>query len=394
MTYIARRARQEEEGVFSLVNRWCSEKKARNEAIINLGEGSPNRTPAPPILQEIVAACRRDETYRYPFILADLPNAISTWYAERFGVSLDPCREILPLWGTQEGLVHLPFALMERGESCLLPDPGYPVYHYLPTLVDGTGYRIPLRKEGGFLPVFSEIPPHVAQGARFLILNFPNNPLGVVAPMETLEEAVAFCRAHDIVLIYDNAYSELTFDGDRAPSVLQVPGAKDVAVELNSVSKTFNLAGIRLGYILGNADVIRALAQLKGNMDFGLFHPTQRAAICALTHPDRDSIIAGVRTMYQERRDAFVESASSLGWEVTPPRGSMFIWTKVPGSDDDTAFARFCIERAGVAIVPGSAFGPNGKGFARIALTQEVPVLQQAARRIGRALSEWHCARP
>ncbi len=392
MTYIAQRARQGNEGVFSMINRCCSEKRARNETVINLGEGSPNRTPAPPILQEIVAACRQDETYRYPFILADLPKAISDWYAERFGVDVDPCREILPLWGTQEGLAHLPLALMEHGDSCILPDPGYPIYHYLPTLVDGTGHALPLRKERGFLPDFSDIASDVARSARFLLLNFPNNPLGVVAPLEILEEAVAFCRAHDIALVYDNAYSELTFDGERAPSVLQVPGAKDVAVEFNSMSKTFNLAGIRLGYILGNADVVRALARLKGNMDFGLFHPTQRAAICALTHPDRDTIIAGVRAMYQERRNAFVESAASQGWDVPPPRGSMFIWTNVPGGGDDMAFARFCIERAGVAIVPGSAFGPNGKGFIRIALTQEVPILKQAARQIGQALAEWRSA--
>ncbi|MCF7935213.1 MAG: aminotransferase class I/II-fold pyridoxal phosphate-dependent enzyme [Synergistales bacterium] len=389
MPYIAKRAREGKTGIFAQVDSWVREAAETRDDLVHLGIGSPNRMPASHILDELVTACRREGNYKYPFIHQALPRAIADWYSDRFGVRLDPDSEVLPLWGTQEGLSHLPLALMEHGDSCLLPDPGYPIYHYMPTVVDGEGIPFSLLESTGFMPDFDAIDAESARKARFLLLNYPNNPLGKVAPPEVLERAVAFCREHDLLLVYDNAYCELTYDGRRAPSVLQVEGAREWAVEFNSFSKTFNLAGMRVGFMVGNPAVVGALKQLKGNMDYGLFRPAQEAAVAALTNPKRDEVIAGVRQLYQDRRDAFIAAASEEGWEIEPPEGSMFIWARVPGSGDDVAFTSFCIREAGVAVTPGSGFGPSGRGYVRIALVEEIPTLRQAARRIGRALSSW-----
>lgn len=393
MPYIANRVGAGEEGVFCLLQNWIAQARKDGKEIINLGVGSPNRRPEDPILQELLESAKEDKSYEYPFIDPKLPEAIADWYKDRFGVSLEPESQVLPLWGSQEGFAHFPLVTMEQEDLCILPDPGYPIYHYMPNMVDGHSWHLPLEEKNGFMPDFSGVPEDVAQKARFLVLNYPNNPLGVGATLDVLEDAVKFCKKHDIWLIYDNAYCELAFDGFRPPSVLEVEGALDVAVEVNSFSKTFNMAGMRIGFVVGNERFVKALGRLKGNIDYGLFMPVQKAAIKALTHPDRDAIIARTRQMYQDRRDAFIQSAAEKGWEVTPPMGSMFIWTKVPNCDDDVSFVEFCIRETGVVVTPGRAFGEKGRGYVRIALVREPEVLAEAASRIAEALGKWACAR-
>ncbi len=391
MPYIAKRVQGSCEGVFCLLQRWILEASAGGREIINLGVGSPNRRPEDPVLEEALATAREDRSYEYPFIDPELPRAIAGWYADRFGVAVDPGTEIMPLWGSQEGFAHFPLVAMESGDLCILPDPGYPIYHYMPVMVDGESWALPLEEGNGFLPDFGVVPDDVARRARLMVLNYPNNPLGVGADLTVLKQAVDFCRKNDIWLIYDNAYCELAFDGFRPPSVLQIPGASDVAVEVNSFSKTFNMAGMRIGFALGNPDFISALKQLKSNIDYGLFRPIQKAAIMALTHPDRNAMIERTRTMYQDRRDAFIGAASENGWNITPPMGSMFIWARVPDCEDDMAFAEFCIREAGVVVTPGRAFGGKGAGFVRIALVREPEILAEGAARIATVLEKWAC---
>jgi len=391
MPYIAKRVQGSEEGVFSLLQGWIREASGKGREIINLGVGSPNRRPFDPVLEEALAAAREDRSYEYPFTDPELPPAIAGWYADRFGVKLDPEKEIVPLWGSQEGFAHFPLVAMEKDDLCILPDPGYPIYHYMPVMVDGESWPLPLEEANGFLPDFGLVPADVAARARLMVLNYPNNPLGAGADREVLKQAVEFCKKNDIWLIYDNAYCELAFDGFRPPSVLEIPGAMDVAIEVNSFSKTFNMAGMRIGFALGSPNFITGLRQLKSNIDYGLYRPVQRAAIKALTHPDRDSMIERVRDMYQQRRDAFLDAASENGWLVTPPMGSMFIWARVPECYDDLAFAEFCIKEAGVVVAPGRAFGEKGAGFVRIALVREPEVLAEGASRIAAVLEKWAC---
>jgi aspartate/methionine/tyrosine aminotransferase len=394
MPYIANRVREGEEGVFSLLQGWIAEAQKAGKEIINLGIGSPNRCPEEPILEAALESAKEHCSYEYPFIDPELPKAIAKWYGERFGVSLDPKCEVVPLWGSQEGFAHFPLVAMESGDLCILPDPGYPIYHYMPTMVDGSAWYLPLEEDNGFLPDFARIPEDVAAKARFMVLNYPNNPLGVAAEKDVLEKAVTFCRENDIWLLYDNAYCELAYDGFRPPSVLEIEGASEVAVEVNSFSKTFNMAGMRIGFAVGNKVFLEALGRLKSNIDYGLYKPVQKAAICALTHPDRDEMIARTRTMYQARRDAFLGAAAEKGWVVTPPRGSMFIWAKVPGCTDDMAFAEFCIKEAGVVVTPGRSFGRKGTGFVRIGLVKEPEVLAEGASRIAETLEKWRCVSP
>jgi len=391
MPYVANRVREGDEGIFSLLQGWIAEARKTGKEIINLGVGSPNRRPEGPVLEAALEAAKEDASYEYPFIDAALPPAIARWYGERFGVSLDPAKEVLPLWGSQEGFAHFPLVTMEKGDLCILPNPGYPIYHYMPTMVDGTSWHLPLEEEKGFLPDFTQVPQDVARKARFMVLNYPNNPLGVGAGKDTLEKAVAFCRDNDIWLIYDNAYCELAYDGFRPPSILEIEGARDVAVEVNSFSKTFNMAGMRIGFVTGNRVFIEGLRRLKSNIDYGLYRPAQKAAMTALTHPDRDEMIARTRAMYQARRDAFIGTAAEKGWAITPPEGSMFIWAKVPDCTDDMAFAEFCIKEAGVVVTPGRSFGTKGTGSVRIALVREPEILAEGARRIAETLEKWAC---
>ena len=282
--------------------------------------------------------------------------------------------------GSQDGLAHIFLALCDPGDVALIPDPGYPIYTAGLILAGGVKVPLPLREENGFLPNLSAIPAVVANQAKIMFLNYPNNPTAAVAPLSFFEEVVSFANRNNIIVCHDAAYSELAFDGYRPVSFLQVPGAKEVGIEFHSVSKTYNLAGARLGFVVGNAEVIGALAELKSNIDYGVFEPVLQAGAYALSASQEN--VEKNRQAYQERRDVWVKGCAQAGWSMPSPQGSMFIWAPVPTEQDSRSFAFALAREAGVIVVPGVAFGDYGEGYVRIGLVQEKEVLEEAVRRV------------
>lgn len=357
----------------------------RGADVINLFIGSPDLPPAPHVIEAMVAGVRNLGNYGYP--MKDLPafrEAVADWYAGRFGVKLDPGTQVLGLTGSQEGLAHIAQALTDPGDLVLVPDPGYPIYSAGPVLAGAELYPIPLRAETGYIPDLAALPESVAERAKLLILNYPSNPLAAVVRPGFFAEAVAFARRHNLAILHDAAYSELAFDGYRPPSFLQTPGAIEVGVEFNSLSKTFNLAGARIAYAVGNPRLLSQLAEVKNHLDYGLFRPIQAAAVAALTGP-QEPVVAMAAT-YQRRRDVLVDGLNRLGWQMDRPNATMFCWARIPpGFDSSLAFAMALLEQAGVTVVPGSGFGAMGEGYVRIALVQREERLAEAVARIGRS---------
>ncbi|MFZ5639351.1 MAG: LL-diaminopimelate aminotransferase [Bacillota bacterium] len=356
---------------------------ARGMEIINLGIGSPDQPPARHIREALIKSMEKPENYGYPTSrgTVKLRTAISEWYGKRFGIYPDPEHEVLVLMGSQDGLGHLPLAYINPGDIALVPDPGYPIYHAAITLADGQPYYMPLTAENGFLPDLDKIPAETAHKAKVMILNYPNNPVAAVAHRDFYEKVVAFANHYRILVIHDVAYSELAFDGFRPMSFLEIPGAKEVGVEFHSVSKTYNMAGCRLGFMVGNRGAVEALARIKSNIDYGVFLPVQEAGIAALTGP-QDIIRQNVET-YQRRRDMLVDGLAKIGWPVDKPRATMFLWARLPkGYTSSVAFARELLEKTGIVVVPGVAFGEMGEGYVRIALVQDDEKIAQALRNI------------
>jgi len=356
---------------------------AAGREIIDLGIGSPDLPPPPHVRQALVDALQLPNAYGYPHFQGtpDLRRAFTDWFAERFdGVVLNPLEDVLTLMGSQDGLGHLPLALLNPGDLALLPDPAYPVYVSGVRLASAEIFPMPLRPENGYLPDLSLIPEEIAKRAKFLICSFPGNPVPAMADAGFYQEAVNFCRRHDIILIHDAAYSELYFDGNRPMSVLQIPGAKEVAVEFHSLSKSFSMAGCRIGFIAGRRDVVAALQRLKSNIDYGVFGPVQEAAKAALSGDQ--SYTREMSGVYQERRDVLLAGLKELGWEIDPPKATMFAWAKIPLRTTSMEFALRLLREAGVVVIPGSAFGEQGEGYVRIALVQPVDRLRQAVRQI------------
>lgn len=361
--------------------------------VINLSVGSPDLPPAPHVIERLQAAAADPTQYGYP--MADLPQfreAIATWYARRFQVALDPATQVLGLTGSQEGLSHVALALCDPGDLVLIPDPGYPIYSAGPLLAGCELYPVPLLAENRFLPDLAAIPEAVWRRARLWILNYPSNPLSATADLAFFARVAERAARYGIAVLHDAAYSELAFDGYRPPSFLQAPGALEVGIEFNSLSKTFNLAGARVAYAVGNARLIAALAELKGHLDFGVFRPIQQAAIAALTSP-QESVAEMART-YQQRRDILVAGLNALGWAVPSPQATMFCWAPLPaswktaaghapgGRGASHAFALALLEQAGVATVPGAGFGARGEDYVRIALVQDAQRIRAAVERI------------
>ncbi|MCA1830388.1 MAG: aminotransferase class I/II-fold pyridoxal phosphate-dependent enzyme, partial [Actinobacteria bacterium] len=301
----------------------------------------------------------------------------------RFDVSLDPDTEIQPLIGSKEGIAHIALALIDPGDAALVPDPGYPVYEIGTLFAGGVTHYVPLRPENDFLPDWETI--EVPRDAKVLWLNYPNNPTAAVATLEDLATAVEFARAHDLLLCYDNAYSEITFDGFVAPSVLQVPGARDVAIEFHSLSKTYNMTGWRIGWACGSPKAVEALGRVKTNIDSGIFNAVQRAGISALEGPQ--TILDELRAMYARRRDAVVNTFNELGWKLEAPKGSVYVWLPVPEGHDSASFASLLIDKAGVVVPAGRGYGPSGEGFVRVSLTTLDERLEEGLRRIRTALA-------
>lgn len=375
------------EGVFSSLADIRRQKEARGETVIDLSIGAPNIPPEEHIRRALCEAAADEKNYVYA--ISDRPElleAAAGWYARRYGVDLDPGSEICSVLGSQEGLSHIALSVIDEGELVLVPSPCYPVFGDGPKIAGAKIWPMEQRRENGYVIRLDEIPEEVARKARLMVVSYPNNPTTALAPDSFYEELIAFAKKYDIIVIHDNAYSELVFDGESCGSFLQCPGAKEVGVEFNSLSKTYGLAGARIGFCLGNREVIARLRLLKSNMDYGMFLPIQMAAIAALNGDQ--SCVERTRKAYERRRDVLCESFGKAGWAIEKPKATMFVWAPLPGNyQNSQEFAMELVEKAGVLVTPGSAFGENGEGFVRMALVQDEEAILKAAEAIGKFLS-------
>jgi LL-diaminopimelate aminotransferase len=357
---------------------------SRGVDVIDLGAGDSDLPPPPAAVERLREVAGRTEFSRYAFQLGlpELRLAIAAWMEERFGVSLDPFTEILPLIGSKEGIAHLPLAYLERGDVAIVPDPGYRAYLGGTLLAGGDAWLAPLRPENDFLVDLDAIPAATAARTRILFLNYPNNPTAASAPVEWLERALEFCAGRRAILAYDNAYSEIAFDGYRPPSILQVPGGREQAIEFHSFSKTYNMTGWRLGWAAGCAPLIAALTRVKSFMDTGVFLGVQAAGVAALE--SHANWLPGNVEIFRRRRDAAAEALAGAGFEVRIPEAGMYLWIPVPGAESSSDFALRALEREGVIVLPGASLGDAGEGFFRLALTVSEERLREAAVRLGR----------
>ena len=368
------------EGVFSRLAEMKRQRLEAGESVLDLSIGAPNIPPAKHILDVLCKEAADKNNYIYAINdQKDLLQAVSGWYERRYGVALDPDTEICSLLGSQEGLAHIAMSIVDEGDLVLVPDPCYPVFADGPRLAGAELYYMPQKKENGYVIRLSDIPEDVAQRAKFMIVSYPNNPTAVMAPDSFYEELIAFAKKYDIIVLHDNAYSELVFDGKHCGSFLRFPGAKEVGVEFNSLSKTYGLAGARIGFCVGNPEVVKHLKLLKSNMDYGMFLPVQKAAVAAITGDQ--ACVETTRKAYERRRDALCDGMTEIGWKMDKPEATMFVWAKIPDKfSDSTSFAMELAEKAGLLVTPGSAFGPSGEGYVRLALVQDEDVLKKAAR--------------
>jgi LL-diaminopimelate aminotransferase len=371
--------------LFAELDRRLAAKRAEGVDVISLGVGDPDLPTPDHVVEALREAAADPETHRYPSYWGSLEfrTAVAAWYGRRFGVELDPETEVMALIGSKEGIGHIALAYLDPGDEALIPDPGYPVYAVSTRLAGGVPVSLPMPAERGFLPDLAAAP--VSERTRALWLNFPSNPTAAVTDLEAFEEAVAFARAHDLVVLHDAAYSEITFDGYVAPSVLQAPGAKDVALEFGSASKTYDMTGWRIGWAAGSAEAIRALGVVKTNLDSGQFSAVQRAAIAALEGPQ--DVVDELRLTYQRRRDLVIGTMNGLGWSLKPPLGSCYVWAPVPEGETSVSFADRLLDEAGVFVAPGSGYGERGEGYVRLSLTVPDDRLAEAMDRIGSVLA-------
>ena len=384
----AARLQQLQPGIFSQIGQLKSMAEKTGLDVIDLSVGSPDMPPPPHVKEALIRAVEDDGNYGYTLTegISLFKEAVVNWYKNNYGVSLHPDKEVLSLMGSQDGLSHIHWAVVNPGDIVLTPDPGYPIYHAGPLLAGGHLYYMPLLEENNYLPDFSTIPGDICAKAKIMVLNYPSNPLAATATHEFFEEAVSFAKKHDIIICHDFAYSELSYDGHKNVSFLEVDGAKEVGVEFHSISKTYNLAGCRLGFVAGHAGIIDLLRKVKSNIDYGVFRPVQLAGAAALNGPN--ACVKRNALAYQARRDALLDELDKYGWIVKRPKASMFVWAKLPpafSSSED--FAKELLEKTGVAVVPGIAFGKCGEGYIRIGLVQETGRLQEAGRRMGEFIS-------
>jgi LL-diaminopimelate aminotransferase len=362
---------------------------AKGIDVIDLGAGDADLAPPPAAVEALAAAGRDPAMSRYGFGLG-LPafrEAAAAWMQARFGHRFDPLTELVPLIGSKEGLAHLAFAYVQKGDATIIPDPGYNAYRGGTLLSDGEAYLYPITPRTKFLVELDEIPGDVLRRTRILYLNYPNNPTGAIAPMEYLERVVRRCRELDIVLVYDNPYCELTFDGYVAPSIFDVAGARDVAIEFHSMSKTFNMTGWRCGWACGNKAIVSALAKVKSFVDTGQFMAVQKAAVAALE--SWKSWVPGNIAVFKERRDAAVAAFRANGFTCEPPKGTMYLWIPLPEGIASAEFADRLMEEQGVIVLPGSGLGAGGEGFFRVSFITSPARIAEAAARAGKVLSSF-----
>jgi LL-diaminopimelate aminotransferase len=379
----ARRMRNIPPYLFAELDRKREALQARGVDVINIAIGDPDLPTPPHIITALTDAARNPATHVYPPYegTAEFRGAVAGWYARRFGVTLDPRREVLALIGSKEGLAHVPWVFVDRGDVALVSDPGYPVYATATLMAEGEPYPVPLLRERGWLPDLGAIPADVVRRAKVFFLNYPNNPTGATADLPVFEEVVDFARRNGILVVHDNTYSEIAYDGYRPPSLLQARGAMEVGIEFHSLSKTYCMTGWRLGVAVGNPDAIQALATLKTNIDSGQFMAIQAAGVAALTGPQepvRDRV-----AIWQARRNAVVKGLRAAGLDVPMPRATFYLWIPVPAGYDSVGFAAHLLETAGVLVAPGVGYGQRGSGFIRISLTSPDDRFAEAIRRIG-----------
>ena len=372
--------------VFASLNNKLLALKAQGKTIYNMSVGTPDFKPYDHVVEALTQAAQDPEMWKYA--LRDLPElkqSVCDYYERRFGVSGITPSMVQSCNGTQEGVGHLGLALLDPGDTILVPDPCYPVFEAGAKIADAKLEYYPLVAEHNYLPYVAGIDPEVADRAKYMIVSLPANPVGSVGTPEIYEEIIAFAREHDLLIVHDNAYSDIVFDGEPGGSFLQYPGALEVGVEFFSLSKSFNVTGARIGFLVGREDVVSAFAKLRGQIDFGMFFPIQKAAIACLNGP-RDEVEAQ-RLKYQERRDALCDGLEDLGWERPNAHGSMFVWAKLPGGRTDSmAFCEELMEKAGVVVTPGASFGPSGEGHVRMALVlppDQVALAVEAIREAG-----------
>jgi LL-diaminopimelate aminotransferase len=359
--------------------------RARGIDVISLSMGDPDLPAPQAVIESLCSALQNPENHRYPEYrgMRALHEAFAAWFEQRFGVTLEPEREMLPLIGSKEGLAYVAAAVLNAGDIALTPDPYYTVYLTGATTVGAEPYLLPLREERDYLPDLESIPAEVLAKARLLWLNYPNNPTAATANYDFFERAVAFARRHNVVIVHDMAYAEVYFDDARPVSILQVPGASEVAVELHSLSKTYNMAGFRVGMLVGNPELVDAVGRLKSNIDSGIFRPIQYAAITALQLPS--SWIQERNVMYRRRRDLLVEGCNALGMRARLPHGGLYVWAATPNGSSSREFAAWLFEKTGVFLTPGVNFGEAGEGYVRIALTAPEERIALALERMGAA---------
>lgn len=372
--------------VFASLNNKLLALKAQGKTIYNMSVGTPDFKPYDHVVDALTQAAQDPEMWKYALRdLTELKQAVCDYYERRFGVSGITPSMVQSCNGTQEGVGHLGLALLDPGDTILVPDPCYPVFEAGAKIADAKLEYYPLVAEHNYLPYVAGIDPEVADRAKYMIVSLPANPVGSVGTPEIYEEIIAFAREHDLLIVHDNAYSDIVFDGEPGGSFLQYPGALEVGVEFFSLSKSFNVTGARIGFLVGREDVVSAFAKLRGQIDFGMFFPIQKAAIACLNGP-RDEVEAQ-RLKYQERRDALCDGLEGLGWERPNAHGSMFVWAKLPGGRTDSmAFCEELMEKAGVVVTPGASFGPSGEGHVRMALVlppDQIALAVEAIREAG-----------
>lgn len=377
----ANRMNQFGEGVFSRLAAMRKERTAQGKEVFDLSIGAPNIPPAKRIMEVMAEAVMKPENYVYA--INDTQNmleAVARWYQRRYQVELDPQTEICSLLGSQDGLSHIALSILDPGDVMLVPDPCYPIFADGPRIAGAELYYMPLKKEHDYVIKLEDIPEEIAKRAKFMLISYPNNPTAAMAPESFYHDVAAFAKKYDIIVLHDNAYSELVFDGNTCGSFLSIPGARDVGVEFNSLSKTYGLAGARIGYCVGNSEVVGMLKTLKSNMDYGMFLPIQAAAVEAL---DGDqSIVAETRRAYEQRRNVLCDGLIAAGWQMDKPQGTMFVWAKIPARyKDSESFVKDLFNRTGILVTPGSAFGPSGEGYVRMALVQSEDTMKKIALR-------------
>jgi LL-diaminopimelate aminotransferase len=372
--------------LFAELERKIAERHREGVEVISLGIGDPDLPTPEPVVEALAAAARDPSTHQYPTNHGsdEFRAAAAAFYRDRFGVELDPGSEIVPALGGKEAVGHVCLALLDPGDVCLSPDPGYPPYTSGPVFSGADVHYLPLEEANGFLPDLDAVPEEVAARANLLFLNYPNNPTGAVIEAGYFDRAVEFAREHDLVVVHDNAYSEICFDGYRAPSFLETPGAKELGIEIFSLSKGWNMTGWRSGIVVGNAEVVERYRQLKTNLDSGMFEAVQRATVAALTEA-RD-FPWEMSEVYRRRRDLVVVALEAIGLPVEPPRATPYFWVRVPEGHTSASFTELVLEQAGVIVSPGPAYGPSGEGYFRLSLTVPDAELEEAVRRIETSL--------